>query len=357
VCILMPERWKVDIGPLSEHAMEAAQRRLDSLTKPLGSLGRLEEYAVRLAGVYGYVGGTLAKKAILVFAADNGVYAQGITPVPKEVTAIQTENIARGIAGVAVLARQAGADVVVYNVGVELPVRVENIVDRVVMRSTQDMTQGPAMNREQCEQAMRVGWDAVTEHAGCDVIGLGEMGICNTTTTAAVACVLLGRPPEEMVGRGAGITKEQFMRKTDAVRCAVKKNHPNKEDVIDVMAKVGGLDIAAMTGAYLACAQMRIPVVIDGYISACAALCAARIAPGVREYMFASHKSFEPGYQYIIQALHMRSAFDLEMRLGEGSGCPLMFYVLEAALRVIDDMGTFEEGNVDPDGFVDLREI
>ncbi len=349
--------WKeTEITPLSKQAMMDAKIRLDSLTKPLGSLGRLEEYAIQLAGIRNRVGGTLSKKAVLVFAADNGIHAQGITPVPKAVTAIQTDNIADGIAGVSVLARQAGADVCVYNVGAELPVRSSAVADRLVMRGTEDMTQGPAMSKAQCNQAMQAGWDAVVEHADFDVIGLGEMGVCNTSTTAAIACVLLEKTPEEMTGRGAGITEEQFNQKVDAIRRAIEANRPDKSDVEEVIAKVGGLDIAAMTGAYLACAHLRIPVVIDGYISICAALCAARIAPAVKGYMFASHRSFEPGYQAIIRELGMRSALELDMRLGEGSGCPLMFYILEASLRVIEDMGTFEEGNVDAEGFVDLRE-
>ncbi len=345
-----------DIKPLNTEMMEKARAREDSLVKPLGSLGRLEEYAVRLAGIRGRMGGTLDKRAVLVFAADNGIHAQGITPVPKEVTYIQTLNIAGGIAGVSVLAKYAGADVVVHNVGVEPPIEQGNVVDILVMNGTNDITQGPAMTRQQCEQAVEAGFRAAEKFKDCDVAGIGEMGICNTSTTAAVGAVLLDKTPEQMAGRGAGITDGQYAKKIGAIARAIEVNKPDKDDVIDVISKVGGLDIAAMTGAYLGCAHYGVPAVIDGFISICAALCAARIAPTAKDYMFASHKSYEQGYNHIMDGLLMRPAFDLEMRLGEGSGCPLMFEVLEMSLRVIDEMGTFEQGNIDAEEYVDIRE-
>lgn len=344
-----------DVSPLSEDAMVNARARVDSLSKPLGSLGQLEEYAVKLAGIRGFMGGTLAKRAVLVFAADNGIYKQGITPVPQEVTPMQTINIANGIAGVNALAAQAGAEVVVYNVGVARELKRKNIVDVLVMHGTNDMTTGPAMTREQCEQAMKAGYEAATAHADYDVLGLGEMGICNTSTTAAVASVLLGKSVLDMTGRGAGITDEQYQKKVSVIQHAIEQNRPDAADPVDVIAKVGGLDIAAMAGAYLACAHNRVPVVIDGFISACAALCAMRICPGSVSYMFASHKSYEQGYSAIANALGLSPALTLEMRLGEGSGCPLMFYILEASLRMLEDMGTFADGSIDPSEFVDLR--
>ena len=345
-----------EILPLDETAMIEARERVDSLSKPLGSLGQLEEYAVKLAGIRGYMGGTLAKRAVLVFAADNGIYEQGITPVPQAVTPMQTINIANGIAGVNALAAQAGAEVFVYNVGIAENISRKNITDVRVMNGTNDMTRGPAMTRGQCECAMKAGYDAAAAHADCDVLGLGEMGICNTSTTAAVAAVLLGKSVEDLTGRGAGITDEQYEKKVAAVKRAIEVNHPDPNDPVDVVAKVGGLDIAAMAGAYLACAHDRVPVVIDGFISACAALVAQRIAPMSADYMFASHKSYEQGYSAISEALGLCPALTLEMRLGEGSGCPLMFYILEASLRVLEDMGTFAEGSIDPSEFVDLRE-
>lgn len=343
------------ITPPLQSVMDEARRRVDSLSKPLGSLGKLEDYAVRLAGIRGFMGGTLAKRAVLVFAADNGIYDEGITPVPQEVTPMQTLNIANGIAGVSVLAAQANAQVFVYNVGIAKRLKHKNVIDSVVMYGTNNMVKEPAMTREQCEKAMEIGYRAVTGRTDYDIIGLGEMGICNTSSTSAVASVLLKKPVEKMTGRGAGISEEQYRKKISAIETAIQKNDPDPKDPVDVIAKVGGLDIAAMTGAYLACAHFKIPVVIDGFISACAALCAKRIAPQSVLYMFASHKSYEQGYTAIARALGLSPALSLDMRLGEGSGCPLMFYVLDASLRILEDMGTFEDGSIDASGFIDLR--
>ncbi|BDF59374.1 nicotinate-nucleotide--dimethylbenzimidazole phosphoribosyltransferase [Christensenellaceae bacterium] len=344
-----------DILPLYEDSMIAARQRIDSLSKPLGSLGKLEEYAVQLAGIRGYMGGTLQKRCVLVFAADNGIYEEGITPVPQDVTPMQTVNIANGAAGVNALAAQADAQVFVYNVGIAQPLERKGITDVLVMHGTNNMAKEPAMTLSQCKKAMQAGYDAVTAHADYDVIGLGEMGICNTSTTAAVASVLLKRPVSDLTGKGAGITEEHYAAKIAAIERAIAVNMPDPDNVTDVLSKVGGLDIAAMTGAYLACAHYRIPVVIDGFISVCAALCAQRIAPLCASYMFASHQSDEKGYAPIVKALGLSPALMLNMRLGEGSGCPLMFYILEASLRILEDMGTFEEGSIDPSGFVDLR--
>ncbi len=346
----------LSIPSISETASNKAQKHLDNLVKPLGSLGHLEEYATKLAGIRGFLGGNLKKRAVLVFAADNGVHSEHITPVPKVVTAVQTQNIADGIAGVSVLCKQFNSNLYVYNVGVEIPLQHKNVIDKSVMPGTNDITKGPAMTKEQCMKAMQVGYDSVIENSGLDIIGIGEMGICNTTTTAAVACVLLGGDPKTFTGFGAGITKEQHNRKIEAINTAIKINRPNKDDIVDTISKVGGLDIAAMTGAYLACAQKQIPVVIDGYISACAALCAIRKDARVLNYMFASHKSFEPGYMLIMEEIGLLPAYDLQMRLGEGSGCPLMFEILESSLNIINNMGTFESGNLDSQDYVDLRE-
>jgi len=344
------------IPPLDREAMRRAQEKIDQQSKPLGSLGRLEEYAVRLAGIRRAVGGSLNPKTVLVFAADNGVYAQEITSVPKVVTAVQAAAIADGLAGVSVLARQAGAQVCVYNVGVEVEVPSLKVKNRIVMQGTEDITQGPAMTAEQCLAAMKAGAAAVEEHRESGVIGIGEMGICNTTTAAAVACALLGLPAQDMTGRGAGITDAQMEKKIAAVQRALEVNRPDPSDVAGVIAGVGGLDIAAMTGAFLACGKRRIPAVIDGFISASAALCAVRLAPDVAPYLFASHQSSEPGYKLVMEALGMKPAFDLSMRLGEGSGCPLLFYLLDAAQKLVDEMGSFEDTSVDASEFVDLRD-
>ncbi|MGI6153151.1 MAG: nicotinate-nucleotide--dimethylbenzimidazole phosphoribosyltransferase [Christensenellaceae bacterium] len=332
----------LDIPPLDEKAATAARKKIDGLSKPMGSLGRLEEYAVRLAAIRGHAGGLLGKKAVLVFAADNGVHEEGITPVPQAVTASQAKAIANGLAGVSVLAKQAGADVFVFDVGMARAAEESAIIDCAVMRGTNNMAHGPAMTREQCEAAVRVGFDAVKERGEYGALGIGEMGICNTTTAAAVACALLGAGPEEMTGLGAGITDAQYRKKVDTVKKALDVNRPDGRDAIDVLAKVGGLDIAAMAGAFCACACYSIPAVADGFISICAALAAVRMDERVGQVLFLSHKSAEKGYAAIARALGLHAPMDMGMRLGEGSGCPLMFYLLEAALCITDGMGTLE---------------
>ena len=344
------------IKPLNKPVMQETKEYLDSLLKPIGSLGRLEEYAIRLSGIRGFMGRPFRKSGVLVFAADNGVHAQGITPVPKIVTTTQTINIAKGLAGVSVLARQFGSEVFVYNAGVERALNSNLITDICARRGTDDITMGPAMTRDECISAIRAGIDAAISHSDCEVLGIGEMGICNTTTSAAVASALTGVPPAKMTGRGAGINDEMMAKKIKTIERALQVNSPDPNDCVDVISKVGGLDIAAMTGSFLGAAWARIPVVIDGYISAVAALCAYKMNPLAREYMFASHKSLEAGYTAVMEALELAPAFDLQMRLGEGSGCPILFYVLNAALKITDELATFEEGNVDPSDYVDIRE-
>ncbi len=347
---------ELTIKPLDESIMSAARERVDSLVKPLGSLGKLEEYAIALAGIRSRIGGKLEKRAVLVFAADNGIHAQNITPVPKMVTTMQSINIVEGIAGVSVLSKNANAEVFLYNVGIETAVSHPKIIDVCIMKGTNDMSQGPAMTRTECERALQVGFDAVAAHKDYDVLGIGEMGICNTSSTAAVGAILTGKSVAEMTGKGAGITPDQLQRKIDAIETAIRVNQPDKNDVVDVISKVGGLDIAAMTGAFLGCAHFGIPVVIDGFISACAALCAIKIQATAKQYMFASHHSFEPGYAHLMDAIGLSPALHMEMRLGEGSGCPLLFQILDSAQCMIDEMGTFGEGSIDPDDYIDLRE-
>lgn len=331
--------------------MEAAAKKINTLSKPLGSLGRLEEYAIKLAGIRGYTGGKFDSKKIAVFAADNGVYAQNITPVPQEVTLIQAGNIAGGLAGVNVFARLAGAQVELYNVGMDGSFTGGIFLGTPVMPGTRDISIEPAMEPDELAGAMEIGASSVD---GTDLLGVGEMGICNTTTASAVTACLLGASPDITTGRGAGITDEQLKRKTDVIKQAIEINSPDPDNAMDVIQKVGGLDIAAMTGAYLECEKKRVPVVIDGFISAAAALCAYRLSPGVKDFMFASHISTEPGFKLIMQELGLIPPINLNMRLGEGSGCPFMFFILEAALRFTDEMATFDESRINASGFVDI---
>lgn len=327
---------------LDQSAMERCQRQLDMLAKPPGSLGRLEEYAVRLAGIRGRVGGRLRQKAVLVFAADNGICAQGISADPQEHTAWQSEVIGQGLAAVSVLARQAGARVCVYDIGISERVNSRRVKDWNVMRGTRDISLGPAMTRIEFDSAFSAGRNAVAENEGCDIFGIGELGVGNTATAAAVTSVLLGVDPEKTVGPGSGLPKEQCGRKLERVRRAIQVNSPDARDAREVVTRVGGLDIAAMAGAYLECAKRRLPVVIDGCISACAALVACRLRPAAAGYMFPSRQSSEPGFSLIMDELGLEPPLDLHMQLGEGSGCPFMFGILEGALAVVDEMGALK---------------
>lgn len=358
----------MSIPSLNETMMEAARQRLDALAMPPESLGWLEEYAVRLAGIRGRIGGTLKRRAILVFAADNGVHRQHVTGVPQSMTASNAMMIANGKSGGAVLARAAGATIDVYNVGCAMPVPNKLVHGNPIMYGTDDITTGPAMSVQQMKSALRVGAAAVDSHKSADIIGIGETGVCNTTTAAAVTSRLLNLDPILTVGPGAGVSGEEYDKKIAAVEEAIETNHPRDDNVLDILHKLGGLDIAAMTGAYLRAAKLQIPTVIDGYISACAALCAVRLEPDVRNVLFASHVSPEPGFAHILTSLKLQAPLNLEMKLGEGCGCPIMFQVLQDALAVIGDMGTRAETAMPPrvkqtnstrddtaERFVDLR--
>ena len=357
----------MSIPALNETMMEAARQRLDALAMPPESLGWLEEYAIRLAGIRGRIGGTLKDRAILVFASDNGVHRQQVTSVPQSATASTAMMIAEGRSGGAVLAHTANASIDVYNVGCASPVPGTRVHGSPVMYGTDDITTGPAMSGPQLQAAFRAGASAVDAHRSADVIGIGETGVCNTTTAAAVTSCLLDIDPVLTVGPGAGVSGEEYDRKLAAVREAISVNHPRRENVLEILQKVGGLDIAAMTGAYLRAARLQIPTVIDGYISACAALCAVQLDPGVRNVLFASHVSPEPGFAVVLTELKLHAPLSLEMRLGEGCGCPLMFQILDQALAVIGDMGTRSESELPPqvqhkpsrddtaERFVDLR--
>lgn len=335
--------------PLDEKAMRQARSRLLSLVKPPGSLGRLEDIAARLAGITGRVRNRLEKPCLLVFCADNGVVEEGVASAPQSVTFSQTINLVKGITGAGVLAKVCGSDMMIVDVGVRGSLPGDGIVSRRLRGGTSNIAHGPAMSREEALAALGVGIEMAGRAAqeGYDVIGLGEMGIGNTTTSAAVLSVLTGADVSVCTGKGAGLDDRAYRRKQETIRHAIALNKPNSGDPVDVLAKVGGFDIAAMTGAYLEAARRRIPVVVDGLISAVAALAAFRMQPASAGMMFASHASMEPGYRIAVETVGLTPCLQLEMRLGEGSGCPLMFTVMQAACAVMCDMGTFAEGRID----------
>ena len=336
------------VQPLDQKAMLAAEAHQARLAKPPGSLGRLEELSVQLAGITGKVHNELPRKQLLVFAADNGVVAEGVSSAPQSVTMQQTINLTRGKTGAAVLAKRFGCGLTVCDVGVNADLCESAVLNRKIAYGTKNICTGPAMTREQALQAILTG-AAVAENVDANAVGIGEMGIGNTTTSSAVLAVLLGADVDKVTGRGGGITEESFRKKKAVIRTAIAVNRPNRNDVIDVLAKVGGFDLAAMCGAFLGAAASRRAAVIDGFISAVAALCAVRLCPLVRGYLIPSHASFEIGYRLAMEEMALRPLFDLGMRLGEGSGCPISFKIIETACATINGMATFAEGAIDAD--------
>ena len=343
-----------EVLPLDRSAMTAAEEYQARLAKPPGSLGRLEEISIQLAGITGHVHNALNKKQLLVFAADNGVVAEGVSSAPQSVTKQQTINLMRGKTGAAVLAKHFGCGLTVCDVGVNADIYESAVLNRKIAYGTQNICTGPAMTREQTLQAILTGAE-IARTVDADVIGAGEMGIGNTTTSSAVLAVLLGADVEAVTGRGGGITEESFRKKKAVIRTAIEVNRPDRDDVVGVLSKVGGFDLAAMCGAFLGAAAARRPAVIDGLISAAAALCAVRLCPNVRGYLVPSHASFEIGYRLAMEAMDLHPLFDLGMRLGEGSGCPLAFQVLDAACAVINDMATFDEAGINDDYLDEIR--
>ena len=343
-----------EVLPLDRSAMTAAEEYQARLAKPPGSLGRLEEISIQLAGITGRVHNALNKKQLLVFAADNGVVAEGVSSAPQSVTKQQTINLMRGKTGAAVLAKHFGCGLTVCDVGVNADIYESAVLNRKIAYGTQNICTGPAMTREQTLQAILTGAE-IARTVDADVIGVGEMGIGNTTTSSAVLAVLMGADVEAVTGRGGGITEETFRKKKAVIRTAIEVNRPDRDDVVGVLSKVGGFDLAAMCGAFLGAAAARRPAVIDGLISTAAALCAVRLCPNVRGYLVPSHASFEIGYRLAMEAMDLRPLFDLGMRLGEGSGCPLAFQVLDAACAVINDMATFDEAGINDDYLDEIR--
>ena len=343
------------ISPLDEAAMAKARERQAQLAKPPGSLGRLEDLSIQLAGITGAVHNRLEKKHLLVFSADNGVVEENVSSAPQSVTLMQTVNLTRAKTGASVLAKYFGCGITVCDVGVNADIREKAVLNRKIAYGTKNLCKGPAMTREEAEKAILTGIE-LARQTDADVFGIGEMGIGNTTTSSAVLSVLLDADVEAVTGRGGGITDESFARKKRVICEGIRVNAPDKNDPIDVLAKVGGFDICAMCGGFIGAAGMKKPVVIDGFISAVAALCAVKLCPAVRGYLIPSHASYEIGYKLAMDAMELEPLFQLGMRLGEGSGCPIAFQILDAACAIMNNMATFDEAGID-DGYLDeIRE-
>lgn len=346
------------ILPADREAMDAARRRQAELAKPPGSLGVLEDMSVRLAGVLRTARPEVRRCRVTVLAADNGVVAEGVSCAPQSVTVQQAVNMTRHKTGMSALAAYFGDDVQVVDVGIRTPVPCPQVLDRKIRFSTGDIAVEPAMTEQQALDALAVGLDLARQAKaeGIDAVGVGEMGIGNTTTSAAVLAALTGASVEEVTGRGGGLTDRGFATKKHVLRQALALHRPDAGDPIGVLAAVGGLDIAAMTGLFLGCAHEGLAAAVDGYISIVAALCAVRLCPRVRDVLFLSHASYEIGYRLAARELGLEPCLLLGMRLGEGSGCPLLFRVMQGACAVLNHMATFPEAAIEDGYLAPIRE-
>jgi nicotinate-nucleotide--dimethylbenzimidazole phosphoribosyltransferase len=337
------------IRPLDEKAMAQAKRRQDNLTKPQGSLGQLESISIQVAGIKGNPRPRIAHKVIFTLAGDHGVAQEGVSAYPSEVTPQMVYNFLRGGAGINVLARQVGVRVVVADLGVLSALeRHPDLKDKKVALGTQSMAKGPAMSHEEAIRAIEAGMDLVEEELskGMDILGTGDMGIGNTTSSSAITAAITGADVATVTGRGTGLDDKGWEKKVKVIQRALEINRPDPKDAIDVLSKVGGFEIGGIAGVILAGAKYRIPVVIDGFISGAAALIATSLAPRVKPYLIASHQSAEKGHQIILKYLDLKPLLNLDLRLGEGTGAALGIFLVEASLRILDEMATFTEAGV-----------
>ncbi|MGD0278530.1 MAG: nicotinate-nucleotide--dimethylbenzimidazole phosphoribosyltransferase [Smithella sp.] len=338
------------IPPIDVCAAKQAQARQDNLTKPAKSLGRLEEISIQLAGMKSDPCPKVDRKTVIIMAADHGVVLEGVSAFPAEVTPQMVLNFLHGGAAINVLARQAGADVTVVDIGVaaDFDQSLPGLLHRKVARGTRNMAKGPAMTREEAEQALTCGMDILAQVAekGIDLIATGDMGIGNTTPSSAIVAVMTGLPVVKVTGRGTGIDDAGLARKVQIIEQAIALNKPDPHDALDVLCKVGGLEIAGLAGVMIAAASRRIPVVVDGFISTAAAMIAVGLVPDVRHYLFGSHQSVEIGHQAMHKYLGLSPLVNLNLRLGEGTGAVLAFHLIEAASRILREMATFAEAGV-----------
>jgi nicotinate-nucleotide--dimethylbenzimidazole phosphoribosyltransferase len=328
--------------------MDRAQARLDILTKPKDSLGRLEEFARRMVAITGEMRPSIAKKTIFTFAGDHGVADEGVSAFPREVTRQMVLNFISGGAGINVLARHVGAEVVVVDMGVDFDFEdTPGLLKRKVVRGTGNIRKGPAMTRAEAIKCLEHGIEIAYEYASPGAIfGTGEMGIANTTPSSAIIAAFSGAPVETVTGRGTGINDAVFGHKVRVIEDALVLNRPDPKDPIDVLAKVGGAEIAGIAGLIIGAAARRVPVVIDGFISTAGALIAYELAPGTKDYMFSAHRSVEQGHAVMLERLGLRPFVDLDLRLGEGTGAAIGISLIEAALRVYNEMATFGDAGV-----------
>lgn len=351
------EKTLLGIRPAFYESMSLAKERLDSLVKPLGSLGKLEEAAIKLSGISGSLHNPVEKKCIIVMSSDNGIVEEGVSSSPQSVTASQTINFVKGIAGISILAKQSKADIKVIDIGINADISYPGIIDKKIRKGTWNIAKGPAMSYDEAIKSLETGIEIVGELAdeGYSLLGTGEMGIGNTSTSSALAVSLIGCDVEAVVGKGAGLTENDFVKKKEIIRKSISINKPVNSDPLDVLSKVGGFDIGGMAGCFIGAAYYRMPILIDGFISAASALLAYRLNPFVADYMFPSHCSAEPGFMVIMKELGMSPFLNLNMRLGEGTGTALAFNIIEAANAIAENMATFEEASIADSFLIDIR--
>ncbi len=337
------------IEPADKSYLSKARKHLDSLTKPRGSLGRLEEIAAQIVSIRKDLKPELGKKVIFTFAGDHGVTAEGVSAFPSEVTPQMVFNFLSGGAGINVLARHAGADVAVIDIGVNFEFEdADGLIRKKVVSGTKNMAKGPAMTRAEAEECIKIGIDLAYEYAekGYTLFGTGDMGIGNTTPASAIISCLSGLPAKDVTGRGTGVDDDIFNHKIEVIANAIKVNNPDTRDPVDVLAKIGGTEIGGIAGLCIGAAAKGIPVLMDGFISTAGALIAYEIEPTVKEYLLASHQSVEKGHQVMLERMGLKPLLDLDLRLGEGTGAALGMNIVDSAIKIFTEMATFEEANV-----------
>lgn len=338
------------IEPLDSNLTVLCQKNLDNLTKPLGSLGRLEALAKQIAGIRGNLHPQIKNKVIFTLAADHGVTEEKVSAYPKEVTAQMVYNFIRGGAGINVLARHIKAKVVVVDMGVDADLPSHpGLVIKKVNYGTKNMCKSPAMSREEAIKSITYGIEVFEEayqNEPIDIVGLGEMGIGNTTSSSAVIACISAKEPEKITGRGTGINDETLSKKIEVIKKSLAKHNPDPDDPLDILSKVGGFEIGGLCGITLAAARRRVPVVCDGFISTAGALLAYKFCPTVKEYLIASHNSVEVGHQTMLETMGLKPLLNLDLRLGEGTGAALAIHLIEAAVKILNEMATFEQASV-----------
>lgn len=343
-----------NIGSLDTLAMQKAQARLDSLTKPQGSLGRLERIAMQVAGITGEGIPSLKNKVIFTLAADHGVSEEGVSAFPSEVTLQMVYNFLNGGAAINVLARHVGARVIVVDMGVKSNVtmpqchNVASFRDKKINYGTKNMAKGPAMTREEAIRSIEAGIEVFEEEylKGIDIVGTGEMGIGNTCVSSAITAVITGAPVTGVTGRGTGIDEKALTHKIAVIKKAIAVNKPDAQDAIDCLSKIGGFEIGGLAGIILAAASKKVPIVIDGFISGAAALIAYKLEPKLKDYMIAGHCSVEKGHKVILDYIGLDPILNMDLRLGEGTGAALGIGIAEAAIKILGEMATFEDASV-----------